>query len=259
MKIVVLFLFLILSLSTVIEPSKNFPVQSDFILTDAIGNIYSVKGNSITTYNSEGQKVFTYSNPFLGNISFVDVKDPMRILLYFKDFNQVIFLSNKLSEIGSPIELDNAGYSQVSICCTSNQGSFWLFDSQSLQLIQLNENLEPVHKGTLLQYVLKKNNVIPSCLLEENDEIYMSIPGTGILIFDKFGTYRKTLPVINASSFQVKGEKIIFYNSNNLYSISKDLQTDSISLPSGLKITSASLFKNLLFTSNGKELFLFNL
>lgn len=259
MKIFVLFFLFIFIQNPVLEPVKNYPVQSDYILSDAIGNIYSIKGNSITTYNNDGQKLFTYSNPFLGNISFADVKDPMRILLFFKEFNKVVFLSNKLIEIGSHLELDNAGYSQVGICCTSNEGGFWLFDSQSLQLIHLNENLEPVHKGTLLQNKFKNSQVAPSCLIEENNEIYMSLPGTGILLFDKFGTYRKTLPLINAGLFQVKGEKIIFYHNNYLYSISEHFQTDSLTLPADLKITSAALFKNLLFTSNGKELFLFNL
>jgi hypothetical protein len=243
----------------VVEPVKTIAIQSDIVLSDALGTIYTIKGNTISTYNNDGQKLYSYSNPFLGNISFADVKDPMRILLFFKEFNKVVFLSNKLSEIASPIELDNAGYSQVSICCTSNERGFWLFDSQMFQLIHLNENLEPLHKGTLLQHLFKNTTTPPACLLEENDELYMSVPGTGIMIFDKYGSYRKTLPIMNVSNFQIIGEKIIYYQNNYIYSISKEMIIDSISLPAELKIISSSLFKNHLYSSNGDQLFLFNL
>lgn len=251
-------LFLVLP-QTDLQPDNQFPATSDFILTDAIGNIYSVKGNNITSYNSEGQKLFSYANPFMGDISYVDVKDPMRILLFFKDFNKVIFLSNKLTELGSPIELDNIGYNGVSICCNSHLGGFWLFDSQAIQLVHLNSNLEAVHKGTVLRNIFKNSQEIPLQLIEDNDMIYMSLPKTGLLVFDKFGAYQKTLPIMNIGRFQTFGNKIIHYANNQLYSYNKDLIPDSISLPQNLHIISASIYKNQIVASNKEEIFIFYL
>jgi len=259
MKSVFIICFFLTLLQTDLQPTKRFSATSDFILTDAIGNIYSVKGNNITSYNSEGQKLFSYANPFMGDITYADVKDPMRILLFFKDFNKAVFLSNKLSELGSPIELDNAGYSGVSISCTSNLGGFWLFDSQALQLVHLNANLEPVHKGTVLRNIFKNTAELPLQLIEDNDIIYMSLPKTGLLVFDKFGTYQKTLPIANISRFQVIGDKIIQFSNNQLYSYNKELNIDSISLPENLKIISASIYKNQIVASNSEEIFIFNL
>jgi len=259
MKSIFIISFLLIFLQTDLQPSKRFPVSSDFVLNDAIGNIYSVKGNNITSYNSEGQKLFSYENPFMGDITYADVKDPMRILLFFKDFNKVVFLSNKLSELGSPIELDKAGYSGVSICCTSNLGGFWLFDSQALQLVHLNANLEPAHKGTVLQDIFKNSQELPLRLIEDNDMIYMSLPKTGLLVFDKFGAYQKTLPIVNIGRFQVIGDKIIQFYNNQLYSYNKELNPDSISLPEKLKIVSASIYKNQIVASNKEEIFIFNL
>lgn len=242
-----------------LQPVKQFPAPSDYILTDAIGNIYSVKGNSLSLYNNEGIKLHTYSNPFCGDISYVDVKDPMRLLVFFKDFNKVVFLSNKLVEIGSPIELDNIGFSGVSICCNSHLGGFWLFDSQALQLIHLNANLEPAHKGTVLQNIFKKTTELPVQLIEDNDMIYMSLPKTGLLVFDKFGTYYKTLPIENVGKFQVMNDKVIQFHANQLYSYDKEFQSDSVSLPAKIKFVSASIYKNQIVATDGSEIFIFNL
>lgn len=259
MKSILFVCFFLPFLQSDLQPSKRFPALSDFILTDAIGNIYSIKGNNITSFNCEGQKLFSYANPFMGDITYADIKDPMRILLFYKDFNKVIFLSNKLSEIGSPIDLDNAGYSGVSICCTSHLSGFWLFNSQTLQLVHLNANLEPVNKGTVLRNIFKDTYELPVQLIEDNDIIYMSIPNKGLLIFDKFGTYKKTLPIMNIGRFQVIGDKIIQFCNNKINSYNKELISDSISLPKNIKIVSASIYKNQIVASNKEEIFIFNL
>ena len=259
MKVISIFIFFLLFSYLGIEPSKTYEIKSDYVLSDALGNFYSLNGNSITLYSNDGQKLFSYSNPFFGDISYADVTDPMRILLFYKDFNKIVFLSNKLSEIGSPIELDNAGYSQVSICCTSHRNGFWIFDSQSLQLIHLNGNLEPLNKGTILQDIFKNTDKSPTCLLEENDRLYMGLENEGILVFDKFGSYLKTIQVIDLKTFQVKGEKIIYFSKNYLYSFTNNFESDSLLLPENLKIKSVSINKNQLFASNCEQIFLFNL
>jgi hypothetical protein len=259
MKIIsLIFLFVIFNSSDLI-PIKHFPAKAEIVLSNTLGNIYSVNENNLILYNNEGQKLFSYSNSFLGNISFVDVSDPMRILLYFKDFNKVVFLSNKLTEIGSPIELDNAGYSQVSACCTSNSGGFWIFDSQKFQLIRLNNNLVADREGTIIQSIYNKSENIAVKLIEESDQIYMSIPQIGILIFDKFGVYKKTIPLIGIKYFQIIGDKIIYLSENKLcsYSLTNNAEIQTIQLD--LKIKSVSVYKNLLIALSDDEIFIYNL
>ena len=87
----------------------------------------------------------------------------------------------------------------------------------------------------------------------------MSLPKTGLLVFDKFGAYQKTLPIVNIGRFQVIGDKIIQYYNHQLYSYNKELYPDSISLPENLKIVSASIYKNQIVASNKEEIFIFNL
>ena len=259
MKFFSIILLFVIFNSTELKPVKQFTASTENVFTDALGNIYSINGNNIVSYNLEGQKLFSYSNSFLGNISLIDVTDPMRILLYYKEFNKIVFLSNKLSEIGSPIELDNAGFEQVSVCCSSNSGGVWIFDSQSLQLKHLNSNLEADRKGTIIQSVFNKSENIAFRLIEENDQIYMSVPKTGLLVFDKFGVYKKLIPIIDINYFQVIGDKIIYLSKNKLcsYSIIDNIEIQS--LPMNLEIKSVSVYKNILVASSKDEIFIYNL
>lgn len=259
MKVLSFILLFVILNSTELNPFMQVNANADIVLNDALGNIYTVKENNLILYSNEGKKLYTYSNSFLGNISMIDVTDPMRILLFFKEFNKVIFLSNKLAEIGSPIELDNSGYSQVSICCTSNSGGFWIFDSQMLQLIHLNSNLEADRKGTIIQSVFNKSENIPVKLLENNDIIYMSVPKTGLLLFDKFGVFKKLIPITEINYFQIIGDNIIYLSENKLcsYSLIKNELIQEINLD--LKIKSVSVFKDKMIALNDTEILFFNI
>lgn len=237
---------------------KQFAVKSEFIKTDALGNIYIVNGTTVSIYNLDGKKSFSYSNSLLGNINSVDVIDPMRILVFYKDFNKIVFLSNKLSEISSAIELDNLGYSQVSACCNSNLGGFWIFDSQQMQLVHINSNLVTDRKGTNIQSFLQSND-FPVNMLEQNDELFVSAPNTGILVFDKFGTYKKTVPIFQIKNFQVIANKLIYFNDNKVFSYSNLKEIDSLSLPQNIKFTSSSMYKNKVILSSQNEVFVYEI
>lgn len=255
MKILISFILLFISL-TDLKLIKQFTAKSAIVKTDAVGNIYTINGNNVTMYDFEGQKQYSYSNSFFGNITSIDVSDPMRILVFYKEFNKIVFLSNKLSEIGSAIELDNLWYSQVSACCHSNLGGFWIFNSQQMQLVHLNSNLESDRKGTTIQSLLQSND-LPVCLLEQNDNIYLSAQKSGILVFDKFGTYLKTYPLIQLQQFQVIGDKFIYLTNNKIFSYSSNDIIDSITLPTEINATSASIYKNkiVVAVSNGINIY----
>jgi len=127
-----------------------------------------------------------------------------------------------------------------------------------MQLVHLNSNLESDRKGTNIQSVLQ-NNDLPVYMLEQNDEIFVSAPKSGVLIFDKFGTYKKTIPLYQLNKFQVVGDKFIYLNNNKIFSYSTINNADSLSIPENLKIKSASIYKNKIVVSNSNEIYVYEL
>ena len=59
---------------------------------DQFGNIYIVNNNTMVKYSNDFTNKTNYTNNFLGKISLIDVNDPLRVLIFYRDFNQIIFL-----------------------------------------------------------------------------------------------------------------------------------------------------------------------
>ena len=124
------------------ELIKTVNIEGNIFKTDQLENIYVGNNQNIVKFNNLGTKLFTYNNNYLGAITYFDISDPLRTLVFYKDFNQVLYLDNTLSAIGSPILLDNLGYNQIELACSSNTGGFWIFNSQTNQLILIDKNLQ---------------------------------------------------------------------------------------------------------------------
>jgi hypothetical protein len=176
--------------------------------TDPLGNIYVINGQNIQKYNSNLQKIADYSNAFLGNISFIDVSDPLRLLLHYREFNQAVWLDNYLEEIRSPVRLDDLGIEQAILLCSSSLSGFWVFNQLNDQLQYFDINLNKIHESISLNSLI--GDMRPVAMAEKNRMVYLNFPGKGILTFDQFGTYYRTFPVFPDNNFQVTDESIFY-------------------------------------------------
>ncbi|MFA4853344.1 MAG: hypothetical protein WC868_06370 [Bacteroidales bacterium] len=202
-----------------------------FITTDNIGCLYIISGNELAKYDVDGNLLKTYSNKAYGNISFVDASDPLKILLYYRDFRIILFLEKMLSESGDPILLDNLGVVQPTLVCNSYENGFWIYDQQNFQLIRFNKNLQVSNQsGNIVQITDKE--IKPNFLIEINNIVYLNDPVNGILIFDKYGTYAKILPFKNLNSFQIFDDNIIYSTESQLIQYNfKTFEQKSMNLP----------------------------
>jgi hypothetical protein len=201
---------------------KSVDIDGQMHFSDPLGNVYIVKDNSLRKYSAGHTGTGHYTNTFLGNIYSIDVSDPLRILLFYKDHNQIVWVDNFLSEIRSPVWLDELGIDQFELVCSSSRGGFWVFNSLNNQLQYYDVNLKQVHESPTLN-MLTGPDVNPTFMIEKNRSLYLNVPGTGILVFDHFGNFSKTLPVIVPSAFQVTDRHIYFMQNKELYSY--DLRT----------------------------------
>ena len=78
--------------------SSNKPIHIDFpdkscsVEIDAFGNVYVINAMQISKYNALGILQKSFSVKRYGKIDFVDASNPLKILVYYKDFQQVLFL-----------------------------------------------------------------------------------------------------------------------------------------------------------------------
>ena len=194
---------------------KTIDAPSGFFTSDNQSNVYVVKGNELTKYDKTGKVLYKYSNKNYGNISFVDASNMLRILVFYKDFLQVVFLDNTLSTSGDPVNLEKVGFQQTQLVCSSNNNGLWIYDQQNFELIRFDKNLTKVQQTGNLTSALTID-LQPIALQEYDNKVYMNNPSTGILIFDIYGTYYKTIPVKNASNFQPIGDWVYYLTGNTI-------------------------------------------
>ncbi len=185
----------------------------DYFTTDNIGNIYTIKDDELVKYLPNGKFFVRYSNLKLGNITSVDASNPLKILLYYRDFEQVVFLDNQLSLNSDVVSLQDLGYEQTDLVCASTNNSFWIYNKQNNELIRFNESSKKVAATGNLKQVLQAN-LNPNFLTEHNGYVFLNCPETGIYVFDIFGTFNKIIALKNLKNFQVN-ETIVYYKKDS--------------------------------------------
>lgn len=200
---------------------NELPVQIKFsnkqvhIEIDSFGNIYVVSDNEIIKYNASGVLQKKFSNKRYGKIDFVDAMNPLKILVYYKDFQQILFLDNQLTETSAMISIESLGYEQTGIVCSSSNNSFWLYDKQNNELSRFNSELKSVVKTGNLNRILDLD-IKPNFMQEHNNYLYLNCPNEGVLVFDIYGTFYKTIPLKKLLEFNVVNGDLFYYENKTL-------------------------------------------
>jgi hypothetical protein len=206
-------------------------LKSDFFTTDNLGNVYVVKGHEFKKYDSNGKFIITYSDKSLGRITSVDATNFLKILLFYQDFSRILFMDNMLAPTSPPLNLQKIQLEQTTVAASSHDNGMWLYDQIAFQAMRFDQNLRQTHQtGNLMQLLGIELN--PNFMLETNNMFFINNPSTGVLVFDVFGTYNKTIPVRNLITFQVIDNRLFYFRNQKLFSINlRTMEESSFNVP----------------------------
>lgn len=196
----------------------HLPYPTQCFTTDNSGNVYVNAKNELIKFNREGKELYRYSNKSLGSSACPDATNMLRILMYYPEFTQAVFLDNTLSLSGEPVAFDKLGYTSVSLTCTSHNNGMWIFDASNSALYQLSANYEVLHQNTNLNAVLN-TNLDPKEMAEYDNRLLLNNPGTGILVFDIYGTYYRTFGGPGIEHFQAFGDWLYFLKNGKMSAV----------------------------------------
>ena len=128
---IVLFLILknLVSFSQEISKEITLDYSIDGINIDRYGHIYEMSYDNLFKKNKHNEILYSYSNKNLGKISQVDVSNPLRPLLLYKDMGVICVLDNTLSQQEKNIDLNSLSLYQTNCIANSNfDNGIWLFD-----------------------------------------------------------------------------------------------------------------------------------
>ncbi|TWO33500.1 hypothetical protein E1J38_006290 [Seonamhaeicola sediminis] len=120
---------------------KTISFKADTIVSiDDFGTIYYVFNNVF--YKKKGNQTITYNNLQLGDVASANVFNPLKINLFYKDFNTAIILDNRLAEIFKIDFNTIQPYKNITHISSGFDNTLWVFnqDSQQLELFNYKNN-----------------------------------------------------------------------------------------------------------------------
>ena len=137
--------------------------------------------------------------------------------MFFKENARIVVTDNTLSAQQNSYSLEDLDLYQAQLIATSLvDNGIWIYDQELFQLIKVNKEFERIYESGNLEQVLQKDNLSPAQILEHKNHVYMVCPRQGILVFDIYGSYIKTVPILNIAEIQIENN-IIYYQKEGGY------------------------------------------
>ncbi len=198
-------------INTLLLPSDSITCNHQFFDVTPMGHIYIVNGSQIKKINSKGKILCSYSNNSYGNIASVDSSHPLKLLVYYPDFNQIIFLDRYLSPIGSAIDLYAYFNDEDNLICSSQKGGIWCYNATNHQAVHINSEGNITTKSILLSGFFSSTPI--SDIAEYNNQLYLLYRNKGVVILNQEGQLLQKVAIPNIQSIQYHQNQ--FYFSDN--------------------------------------------
>lgn len=202
---------------------------------DNLDNIYILNSrNQVKKINANGDSVAVYNNVRkFGQATLIDVSNPLKVLLYYKDFATVVMLDRFLNVVNT-VDLRKQNILQANAIAQSYDNKIWVYDEMNSKLKKVDEN------GKLLQEtpdfrLLLDVVVQPVKIIDENKYVYLYDSAAGVFVFDYYGSLRNNIMITGWQNFKVAGKYIYGSKADVLYRYDiTDFQYDEWKLPGQL-------------------------
>lgn len=181
---------------------------------DNLGNLYALTPTGLLKkLNSRGDSLNVFNEVRrYGSVYQLDVTNPLKVLLYYKDFSTVIMLDRFLNRINT-VDFRKAGIFQAKAVGLSYDNNVWIYDDQSARLKKISDDGKLMTETVDLRQVL---SVMPSPekIIDRDGFVYVYDPAKGLYVFDYYGALKNELPITQLTDLQVIGRTIVGRRDN---------------------------------------------
>jgi hypothetical protein len=198
----------------------DYDINADVRIAEAdhLGNIFIVTDdNLLVKFDHTNQEKYRYANKRSGAITHLDVTNPLKILVFFDDFNYLLILDNTLTEI-TDLRLEDHGFMDISAAAIANDDNYWVYDPVQFNLVKVN------NRGISLVRTSNTNDFgmagcVVSSIREAGNFVVLMDKEKGFYIFDNLGQFVKYYGASGIRYFQFDGRTIFYSTSFGLFGI----------------------------------------
>ena len=226
---------------------KKQALEADvFMGADEFSNIYYTKNR--TLYKATSNEILEYAALNLGEITTVDIVNPLKISVFYKQSNTAVLLDNTLTEI-TRINFSNLeNFRNTIMAKTANDRRLWIFNTGLQQLELFDYRLNKV----IVQF--PPLDTIPASFASNFNLCWLQNEGV-LRTYNIYGT------LVNESTTAITFDTLV-QNQNSLIGLKDDTfyiksnDSDSFTVLDNLEITPQefSLIGEILYIYNGQNL-----
>ena len=225
---------------------KEIPGEYTNFYTDNLGDIFLIsKTNQIKKFNSDLDSVAVFNDVRrYGNIYSLDVSNPLKIVVYYKDFATILVLDRFLN-IRNTIDLRKYGILQAKAVAQSYDNNYWIFDELDNNIKKIDDNGNVLLQSSDFR-VLFQEQYAPSYMIDANNLLYLYDEKKGWLVFDYYGTYKQHIDLPARKDVQISGNEFITHDSLYLYRYNIKSFTETKMQITGVDLSSAIKVQQML-------------
>ncbi|MFL5740914.1 MAG: hypothetical protein ACJ75B_11895 [Flavisolibacter sp.] len=232
-------LILSICLSGLAHGQQNRDSDSSFVLIrtiegdiadvamDNMDNLYVISSSGqVKKFNAAGDSIAIYNQVMkFGKPFSIDVSNPLKILLFYKNFSTVVVLDRLLAPLAT-IDLRKFSILQPGAVGLSYDNNIWVFDEYDNKLKKINEQGDHLLETADLRNIFNES-LQPQRIMSDYGKVYLADTATGIFVFDNYGSFRKKIPVKNWHSLVVSGNNLVSTNDEmvTVYNTATLMQT----------------------------------
>ena len=216
---------------------------------DNLDNVYVLTSrNQIKKFNANGDSVAIYNDiKKFGQATLVDVSNPLKILLYYKDFATVVMLDRFLNAVNS-IDLRKQNIFQAKAVGQSYDNKIWVYDEIENKLKKVDEDGKVLQETPDFRLLLG-TAPSPIKIFDENRYVYVYDSIFGVYVFDYYGALKNNILIDHWQNFKVAGKYMFGSRSDSLFRYSlSTFQADKWKMPE-------AIFKSRAFNFSSTRLY----
>lgn len=198
-----------------VRPLRTVKAQAVDFALDNLGNLYLLTAtDQLKKYNANGDSVAVYNDvKRFGKLFSLDVSNPLKLLLFYKDFSTVAVLDRFLA-LRTSLDLRRHNVLQATAVGTSYDNNIWVFDVVDGKLKKLDE------AGNLLLEtadfrMLFAEPVMPEKIWDRDGFVYLYDPAAGVYVFDNYGAFKRKFRITKWTNVNLR-DKFIIGTENGL-------------------------------------------
>jgi hypothetical protein len=189
---------------------------TDFTV-DNLGNLYIVNSTGqIKKMGPAGDSIAVFNNVRqYGKLYLMDVTNPLRVLLYYRDFGTIVVLDRFLNTRAT-IDLRKQQLFQVNAIGQSYDNNIWVYDELESKLKRVGEDGRVIDQSTDFRLIVD-TAPSPQFIVDQNRLVYLYDSLKGVYLFDYYGAFKNRIQLKGWTDFTVIGNAMFGRDANVLY------------------------------------------